>query len=239
MEPPESLRERFAEWRWEMVWSHAPRLQTWRIGEPGTTAIFLKLVDHLWREASIADEVARLQWLEGRAHVPRVLESGLGIGCDWMLTSALPGRNAIDPGLVAEPEALALALGAGLRRFHEIPTDDCPFDVTNDRVLAWARSRLSPEEVAELVVLKPQNEDLVVTHGDACLPNFLLEDGRVTGYVDVGAMGVADRWRDIAVCLWSLGRNLGRGWDEAFLSAYGVEPDERKLAFYQGLYFKL
>lgn len=84
---------------------------------------------------------------------------------------------------------------------------------------------------------RPPTEDLVVCHGDYCLPNVLIDDdGRVTGYVDLGELGVADRWWDLAVATWSVTWNLGPGWEGMFLQAYGVEPDPRRTAYYRLLY---
>ena len=53
--------------------------------------------------------------------------------------------------------------------------------------------------LAELEATAPAAEDLVVCHGDDCPPNMLLQAGRVTGYVDLGELGAADRWWDVAV----------------------------------------
>ena len=62
--------------------------------------------------------------------------------------------------------------------------------------------------------------DLVVCHGDACNPNFLLaDDGNFTGYVDLGGLGVADRWADLAVA----SRYLGAG------DASGLSTRHRRL----------
>ena len=47
---------------------------------------------------------------------------------------------------------------------------------------------------------RPRIDRLVVCHGDACAPNTLLhDDGRFAAHVDLGSLGVADRWADIAV----------------------------------------
>lgn len=65
---------------------------------------------------------------------------------------------------------------------------------------------------ARLRELAPvQEQEVVVCHGDYCLPNVLLDDGRVVGYVDLGEVGLAERWRDLAVATWSVTWNLGSG----------------------------
>jgi kanamycin kinase len=83
---------------------------------------------------------------------------------------------------------------------------------------------------------RPASESLVVCHGDYCLPNVLLEGGDVAGFVDLGELGVADRWWDLAVATWSLAWNLGGGHEALFLAEYGAEPDPARMAFYRLLY---
>ncbi|MDZ7733719.1 MAG: phosphotransferase [Acidimicrobiia bacterium] len=77
------------------------------------------------------------------------------------------------------------------------------------------------------------DEDLVVTHGDYTLPNVLLDQHGVTGIVDWGRAGVADRYVDLADVSRSLVRNLGPDTLGPFLDAYGLEqPDLARLDFY-------
>ena len=52
------------------------------------------------------------------------------------------------------------------------------------------------------------------------------------GTADLGRLGVTDRWHDLADALWSVTRNLGPGWGEAFLAAYGVARDPATLDFF-------
>lgn len=74
----------------------------------------------------------------------------------------------------------------------------------------------------------------VVCHGDPCAPNTLLtDDGAWSGHVDMGSLGVADRWADLAVATWSTRWNYGDGWERPLLDAYGVEPDPERTAYYR------
>jgi kanamycin kinase len=52
----------------------------------------------------------------------------------------------------------------------------------------------------------------------------------------MAALGVADRWADLAVASWSLSWNYGDGWDERFFAAYGTDPDPERIAYYRLLW---
>jgi kanamycin kinase len=92
-------------------------------------------------------------------------------------------------------------------------------------------------EAVDLLADIPTVDALVVCHGDACLPNTLItDDGRVSGHVDLGDLGTADRWADLAVATWSVSWNLGSRWEPALLDAYGVDLDEQRTSYYRLLY---
>ena len=83
----------------------------------------------------------------------------------------------------------------------------------------------------------PDVDRLVVCHGDPCAPNTLIgDDGVWTGHVDLAALGVADRWADLAVATWSTAWNYGPGYEEALLDAYGIAPDPERTAYYRLLW---
>ena len=72
----------------------------------------------------------------------------------------------------------------------------------------------------------------VVTHGDFTLDNTLMLDGRVTGCIDVGRVGTADPWQDLAL-LWNTLAEFVCPLQQVVLRAYGIaEPDERQLGFH-------
>jgi kanamycin kinase len=204
---------------------------------------------------SLADERDRLRWAAAHLPVPRVVEHGEDEAVEWLLTEALPGADATRAPERRDPARLVPLLARALRAFHAAPVDGCPFDFRLDAALAHVRRRvdagfvdaarhlhpehrhLTPREaVALLESTRPAAEDAVVCHGDYCLPNVLLDGGRVTGTVDLGELGVADRWWDLAVATWSVTWNLGPGLEDAFLDAYGIAPDPERIRFYRLLY---
>ncbi|MFD0475833.1 phosphotransferase [Nonomuraea thailandensis] len=83
----------------------------------------------------------------------------------------------------------------------------------------------------------PPVDRLVVCHGDACVPNTLLhDDGTFAAHVDLGSLGLADRWADLAVAAWSTEYDFGPGHDAHLYEGYGIEPDEERIAYYRLLW---
>ncbi|CAA9250879.1 MAG: Aminoglycoside 3'-phosphotransferase _ APH(3')-I [uncultured Chloroflexia bacterium] len=72
----------------------------------------------------------------------------------------------------------------------------------------------------------------VVAHGDFSLDNLLVVNSEVIGCIDVGKLGVADRYQDIAI-LWNGLGEFGEPIRNRLLTAYGIpHPDRGKLQFH-------
>ncbi|MFI9783542.1 aminoglycoside 3'-phosphotransferase [Kitasatospora sp. NPDC051984] len=202
--------------------------------------------------ADLGAEAERLRWARAFTAVPEVLDVGGDDTGRWLLTAGLPGRSAVDPELKKRPAIAVRAIGEGLRAFHEaLPVADCPYRWSlRDRIDQAVTLRRDPadwhpdlrhygtvERALAILADPPPPDAEVVCHGDACAPNTLVgDDGRPTGHVDLGTLGVADRWADLAVASWSTVWNYGPGWERPLLEAYGVEPDEQRLAYYRLLW---
>lgn len=205
-------------------------------------------------------EIQRLAWLAAQlpeVPCPAIIEHGSNDDAQWLVTASIPARTAIaaaDDEIPAAVEAIA----TGLRRLHDLaPTAGCPFEWSTDGRRQRALARLERGEVDPLT-LHPQHHHLspadmtgqlgelsdpsppgdpVVCHGDACAPNTLIDaNGDFAALVDLGALGVGQRWADIAVAAWSLDWNFGPGHTDRFLAAYGVDPDDDLLAWHQLLW---
>jgi aminoglycoside phosphotransferase len=250
---PTGLVAAYGRWRWEPV-SCYPRQRTWRLEHRGIRR-YLKVGlcgDHPGTRA----EAERLRWARAYLPVPEVIGEGTDGTAEWLVTDGVDGVPATDTRSGA-PRDVVVAWARGLRRFHELaPVDRCPFDFRLDVALGHVRRRVAaglvdPAEdfhdghrhlatagaaLRHLEELCPLAEDLVVCHGDFCPPNTLLLAAHVVGFVDVGELGFADRWWDLAVATWSRTWNFGPDLEALFLEAYGAEPDPERQAFYRLLY---
>lgn len=200
-------------------------------------------------------EAERLAWAGPYTTVPRVLGHGEHPTGSWLVTSPVPGESATADRWTAEPARAVAAIGSGLRALHDVlPVESCPFSWSADDRLRDARRRAAAGRIdparfhddhrhldldgalARLADIPPVDR-LVVCHGDTCVPNTLIaDDGSCSGHVDLGALGVADRWADLAIATWSTVWNYGPGWEEPLLTAYGAEPDHERTAYYRLLW---
>lgn len=74
------------------------------------------------------------------------------------------------------------------------------------------------------------------------MPAIFGSHDELTGFIDLGKTGIADKWCDIAICYRSLSHNYsGRyhggtvysGYDELSLfRELGIEPDWKKIRYY-------
>lgn len=203
---------------------------------------------------ALRDERDRVEWLAGTA-IPgaTVVDWIESVDGACLMTTAVPGV----PGTALPPEAHGGAmdsLGRILRDLHALT--DCPFERPLASVVALAEDvvrrgavnpafltdewrKLEPAELLERVVAESPSvesvQELVVCHGDLCLPNVLFDPStlEVTGLIDLGRLGIADRYIDLAVITVQIHDEWSA--DPApFLASYGLpDPDQRRLDFHR------
>lgn len=237
--------------RWERVTIGESGAAVFRLTYPDTTQHYLKIA-HGALAVDLEQEMQRLVWLAQRAPVPRVVGFSQDSAASYLLMANVPGCNATDPNLMAQPAPLVELLAVGLHMLHTLPIDSCPFPHYLDDEIDRARQRMEQGLVdetdfdadrvgrraqdlfGELLATRPNSEEPVFTHGDYCLPNVMLHEGQLSGFVDLGRSGIGDRYRDLALAARSISRNLGPRWIAPFFHAYGLSaPDPAKLAFFQ------
>lgn len=254
--PPPELEQVAPGWTASLAYRLVPDLTTWRLTGPTGAVRFAKVASGGGRRyPTLRGESERMIWAGAYLPVPAVVAlEDLG-HTTVLVTEALPGQDATQPAWRDHLPALVRALGRGLRSFHDAVGEEwCPFRFDLARALAHVEERVAADDIdragfheehahltpaaalAELEATVPDDEDLVVCHGDYCAPNVLLREGSVTGYVDLGELGAADRWWDIATGAWSVSWNFGEELEPLFYESYGVTRDPARIRFFRLLY---
>jgi len=122
-------------------------------------------VVYVKRARDLEDERDRTVWMAGRLPAPEVLGLFQAFGDDWLVTRAVPGVPLHDTSLGWEPSLVARRLGEILRDIHSVDASSCPFG-------------------------RPGKGNVLI-HGDYCLPNVLVKDGRLSGLIDLSAEPVS------------------------------------------------
>jgi len=248
---PAALAERLSGYRFERDTLGRSTASVFRLEGEGQPVLYLK-VEAAGPFGELADEAARLDWLKTAGlPCPEVIGRESHGGRNWLLIGALPGNDLASASALT-PLARVELLAAALLELHRLPITSCPFDHRREKRMAVAKARMQAGSVdetdfdetrlgksaetlfAELETRRPGREDLVVTHGDACLPNFIASEEGFSGYIDCSRLGVADRYQDIALACRSIAYNFGEALVQPFLDCYGMPAtDPARLEYYQ------
>ena len=199
-------------------------------------------------------EYLMMKWLQGKLPVPKIIEFCTAGSYNYLLMSKMDGAMSCDEYYLKNPVELVHLLANGLKMLWAIDIKDCPHINDTDNRLKFARLRIDsnlididnfePETFLEygfenleglykyLIDNKP-NQELVFSHGDYCLPNIFLNKHGVSGFIDLGNCGAADKWQDIALCVRSLEHNLGnKDYTDLLFEELCIKRDNDKIGYY-------
>ena len=212
-------------------------------------------------DQNTARETEMMGWLQDKLPVPKVLHSCVENGRSWLLKSRLEGKMSCDERYMSRPEVFLPLLADSLKQLWQVDVRDCPgrFSLEDRLLLAEENVRLGrcetenvePETYGPKGFQDPAHllrwlkdhrppMDPVLSHGDFCLPNVFFKDNHVSGYLDLGFCGVADRYQDIALCYRSLTHNADGSYGVVYpnvrpdklFDALGIKPDWEKIRYY-------
>lgn len=208
------------------------------------------------------NECQIMKWLEGKLPVPKPVAYECENGRSYLLMTRVEGKMSCDEAYMRQPALLTKMLADALKTMWQIDVSDCPCIWNIDRKLKLAKYWVehdmvdvdnvepdtygpngfdSPRALFQWLTENKPQEEPVLSHGDFTLPNILFEDGHIKGYIDLGRMGVADKWQDISLCYRSLQHNFdgkynGKKYDgyhpDMLFKQLGIEPDWDKIRYY-------
>ena len=208
------------------------------------------------------NELRMMQYLSGKLPVPAIHSQVTENGKSYLLMSKCAGQMACSHEYMADPTAQCKLLANGLKMLWDVDISNCPSDQQLIHKLAQAKYNVEnnlvdldnvepdtfgengfkdPAELLQWLYDHMPEEEPALSHGDYCLPNLFGIHDKVTGYIDLGKAGIADKWCDIAICYRNISHNFSGkyhgtsypGYDEMrFFQELGIEPDREKLRYY-------
>ncbi len=159
---------------------------------------------------------------------------------DYLVTQSAVGEDLTHH--LNDPQKLCELLASSLRRLHSQPLFDAPVSSRHQRYLDSANGDFSGGYYDESVLMdgfrihnKQEAWDIMqankgklkadtLIHGDACLPNIICDNGKLSSFIDFSMAGVGDKHIDLYWAIWSLQYNLKTDqYTDYFLDQYGRE----------------
>jgi len=189
-------------------------------------------------EETLLKECVLTDYMHKKGFAPEVVDYVTDGGRDWAVTRRLAGFDLTKEKYLSRPEWLAERLGEVLSMLHSLSYSDCPIQNRLEGYIECARegyaarrfdpsySRIPLTSMDGAYRLVEENarylERNALIHGDPCLPNILFVGDVLSGFIDLGGCGVADRHIDLFWAEWTLEFNLGTGaYRDRLFDAYG------------------
>lgn len=208
------------------------------------------------------NELQMMRWLNGKISVPSIIEHICESGFSYLIMTKCTGQMSCAERYMKNPIEQAELIAGALHQVWNIPTEDCPCNWSIEKRLQQASKNVisgnvnvadaqpntfgsngfkSPEHLLNWLIDNKPTEAQVVSHGDFCMPNIFVNDTGLTGLIDLGKAGVADKWQDIAICYRSLLNNYSGVYngikyagfqDRMLFDALEMEPDWDRIRYY-------
>ncbi|MCX4361897.1 MAG: aminoglycoside 3'-phosphotransferase [Clostridia bacterium] len=192
------------------------------------------------QKGALYSEATMTQYYYSLGLAPKALEY-ISDTNDFLVTAKVKGDDCINPKYLQQPQKLCETLASLLRELHSMDYSDCPIknhtQIFLDSAKKNYREGLCDKDILKQLNLNNPDEawdiidsqkhllrNEVLLHGDYCLPNVILDDWKLSGFIDVGNGGVGDRHVDIFWGIYTLFFNLKtHKYAKRFIDAYGKE----------------
>ncbi len=223
------------------------------VGE--TENLYLKMTDSRYNGTTydVEREKDIMLWLKGKLPVPKVLYFEQYGDWKYLLMSEVDGVLCYkEYEIYKDPKQIVALYAECVKLLQAIDISDCPFNNNSDNRLIELEYLLNnnladvdcenweedtpfkePGELYDFLKANKPREELAFSHGDLCDSNILLENSKISGFIDLGRSGKADKWYDIAFCVRSIKEDIGEErYVKLFFDLLGTEPDWEKINYY-------
>ena len=205
----------------------------------------------------VLNEIKVSDVLKNKLLIPNILVSVIENDKAYILKTKIKGKMLCDKYYMERPNLLFKLASDALKMLWDIDINDLNLDNTTDTILNYGIDKKdsldinesdrnitgcfnSYNEIIDYIIKNKPEEDNVLTHGDFCISNIICQDDRVVGFIDLGLMGISNRYHDISILYRSIKYNFmgkyGRsydGFDEDMLfKLLNIKKDDNLIKYY-------
>ncbi len=218
--------------------------------------LYLKMTDVQYRGTTydVEREKDIMLWLKGKLPVPEVLHFEQYENTSFLLMREVGG--AVGHAYYqaqSDPKKMIKIYSEGIKLFQSVRILDCPFlsdidfrlneldyllqnNLADIDIENWEEDTPFREsnELYDFLKKNKPNEELVFSHGDFGDSNIFVANDQISGFIDLGRSGKADKWYDIAFCVRSIQHDIGhdKEYIDLFFDLLDIEPDWEKIRYY-------
>jgi aminoglycoside phosphotransferase len=208
------------------------------------------------------NEIAVLKKYNNTNYFPKIEQVLEKENQQMIVMSRVPGIMACDESWYDQPKRLVEKLAEGLKELWSLPikNEDTCVNLQTKIKLAEENVRSNYPEIdtSDTSLMKKQvfsssqnllswlkgnafENQIVFTHGDACLPNIFITPEDKVKWIDLGKAGPGEKWQDIAILYRSLKDNFTGRYStkkkvtlspDYLFEALGILPNWDKINYY-------
>ena len=245
--------KKYSNYKWQEITIGCSDTKVYQLSN-NKEILFLKV----GKSGLLTNEYNNLQKVKKYLKVPKIVFYYNNNDNEILITSAMDGKMSCEDEFIdIFPKETIEVLCEAIKTIQLINVDQelqKDFNVYNiDQEINKIKKKISLGELidipdknvfkkfsnlSEIVTYLENNKpkgDLCLSHGDVSMPNVFIVDGHLSGFIDVGNVGIRQKWYDIADLYVSIRRNFEcEDIADEFLKKLGIK-DKRPVEYYEML----
>ena len=243
---------KYKDYSWKEITIGCSNTQVFEISKGGEV-VFLKIGEN----GALTQEYESLKLLNGYLSIPKVVKYINDGEFEYLLTEKMPGEMSCDDIHLENEDQTLEVLVFAIKQIQNVKLDDNLKENLNvykiEDELLTIKEKIDKKEITNLpnktvfnkftnlnevykyLVENKPTDQLVFSHGDVSMPNVFINNGKLAGFIDIGNVGIRQKWYDIADAYVSVRRNFeSQEVADKFLAKLGIN-DKSAVEYYEML----
>lgn len=184
----------------------------------------------------IQNELRVYNTLKDKIPIPKIIECVKENNSIYLLKEKLKGNMLSDPYYMERPELLYKLASEAIQLLWSIDIKNLDLMNTYDTIMEFGcdcnqkgyldfkesdslitKDFSNFDEIIEYLKKNKPIDDNVLCHGDLCIPNIICDGDKLVGFIDLGLMGISNRYHDLAILYRSIKYNFNGTYGKCYL----------------------